>query len=133
MAAKKPFGVPATPRLRLFLRVIAGERRMIGPGRAELLERIDRTGSIAAAAREMGMSYRRAWLHVEDLARQVGTPVVETAQGGRRGGGALLSEAGRTLLHAYRRMQHTAERALGPDLARLERLTRGGGRPRSRN
>lgn len=108
--------------VRLFLRVIAGERRLIGPGRADLLEWIDRTGSISEAARQMKMSYRRAWLLVEDLAQQLGRPVVETAQGGRRGGGAILSDAGRSLLHAYRRMQRLAERELAADLDRIRRL-----------
>jgi molybdate transport system regulatory protein len=113
-----------TGEVRLFLRVIVDKRRLIGPGRANLLESIDRTGSIAAAAREMHMSYRRAWLHVDDLARQIGSPVVETAQGGSRGGGAILSEAGRTLLHAYRRMQRRTERELAADLERMRRLVK---------
>lgn len=107
---------------RLFLRVLDGERRVLGPGRAALLEQIDRTGSISAAARQMGMSYRRAWLLVQDLSERVGEAVVETAQGGRRGGGALLSERGRALLHLYRRIERAAESAVADDLARLDRV-----------
>lgn len=112
--------------VRSFLRIIVRNRRLIGPGRANLLESIDRTGSIAAAAREMRMSHRRAWLHVDDLARQIGSPVVETAQGGSPGGGAILSETRRALLHVYRRMERRTERELAADLDRLRRLVKPG-------
>ena len=111
---------PGENGCRLFLRVMDGPRRVLGPGRAELLEQIDRTGSISAAARQIGMSYRRAWLLLQSLSEQIGQPVIETAQGGRRGGGALLSERGRALLHLYRRIERTAERAVAGDLAKLD-------------
>jgi len=69
------------------------------------------------------MSYRRAWLHVEDLSQQVGRPLIETAQGGRHGGGAVLTEDGRALLNAYRRMQRRAGAAVERELTELLRLT----------
>lgn len=109
---------------RLFVRIIVGKRRFIGPGRADLLEQLDRTGSISAAARAMRMSYRRAWLHIEDLSQQMSRPMVETAQGGRHGGGAVLTAEGRALLDAYRRMQRRAGAAVERDLEALLRLTK---------
>lgn len=109
------------PKLRLFLRVMVEKHPLLGPGRADLLDAIDRTGSISAGAREMGMSYRRAWMHVSGLAEALGAPVVETAQGGRQGGGALLTQAGRTVLHAYRRIMRKAESAAARDLEELAR------------
>lgn len=123
-APAPPIRTVATLRPRLFVRVIVGNRRLIGPGRADLLDQLDRTGSISAAARAMRMSYRRAWLHIDDLSHQLGRPIVETAQGGRRGGGAVLTETGRTLLNAYRRMQKRACDAAERDLEALVRLAK---------
>ena len=70
-----------------------------------------RTGSISAAARAMGMSYRRAWLLVDDLKSVFGEPLVETAAGGSRGGGAALTPRGKTVLAAFRAMERAASRA----------------------
>ena len=83
---------------------LAGGGR-IGPGKVALLEAISQTGSISAAGRAMKMSYRRAWQLVEDMNRTLGNPVVETAAGGAGGGGARLTEAGRTLVQQYRALQ----------------------------
>ena len=69
-----------------------------GPGKAQLLERIEAAGSIAAAARTMGMSYRRAWLMVAGMNRCFAEAVVETSHGGRRGGGARVTETGRRVV-----------------------------------
>ena len=82
----------------LTLRVLAKGAPAIGPGKAELIERIGRTGSISAAAREMGMSYRRAWQLVEALNAAYRGPVVTTAVGGKRGGGARVTPFGGHLL-----------------------------------
>ena len=95
----------------LSIRVDIAPGASIGPGQARLLEEIARTGSISAAARAMGMSYRRAWLLVDDLKSVFGEPLVETAAGGSRGGGAALTPRGKTVLAAFRAMERAASRA----------------------
>jgi molybdate transport system regulatory protein len=92
-----------------------------GPGKAELLERIAETGSIAAAARTMGMSYRRAWLMVRSMNRCFIEAVVATSHGGRRGGGALVTDTGRRVLAHYRAAEAAARKAAMPHLAALDR------------
>ena len=89
------------PRVRLQL----GDEVALGPGKAELLMLVEETGSISAAARRMGMSYRRAWLLVETMNRCFASPLVETAQGGKGGGGAGVSELGRRVLVLYQQME----------------------------
>ena len=86
----------------LTLRVLGACVPAIGPGKAELIERIAETGSISAAARAMGMSYRRAWQLVEALNRDFREPVVATAIGGKRGGGAKVTDFGARLLREFR-------------------------------
>ncbi len=97
------------PRLRI--RIVFGEAEMMGPGKADLLERIDRTGSLAAAGREMGMSYKRAWELVGTLNAMFRTPVVASTRGGPGGGGAVLTETGREVLRLYRAFEAEAGRA----------------------
>jgi molybdate transport system regulatory protein len=93
----------------------------MGPGKAELIERIAETGSISSAARGMGMSYRRAWQLVEALNRSFRSPVIETAVGGARGGGARVTPLGRKLAADYRRMEIKASTAIAGDLKRYLR------------
>jgi molybdate transport system regulatory protein len=105
---------------RLSIRIdLAGACR-VGPGKMRLLELIDETGSISAAGRAMAMSYRRAWLLVESLNSAFRAPVVAAQPGGRRGGGASLTPAGRALLERYRTIERTAAAAVEPHLAALE-------------
>ncbi len=92
---------------------------MIGPGKAELLERIGRSGSIAAAAREMGMSYKRAWLLIETLNAMFDAPLVEAARGGPGKGGAILTGRGRAVLAAYRAVEAAAQDHAAEALASL--------------
>lgn len=106
------------PRLRILL----GEAIAIGPGKADLLETIDARGSISAAARTMGMSYRRAWLLVDTMNRSFRAPVVDTAAGGRGGGGAVLTGTGRDVLSRYRAMEEKAADVLAEDLASFRYL-----------
>jgi molybdate transport system regulatory protein len=106
---------------RLRLRLTAGDDIAIGPGKADLLEAIAATGSIAAAGRRLDMSYRRAWLLVETMNRCFRQPVVEAAKGGPSGGGARLTELGRDVLTRYRRMETLAGEAIAPELAALKR------------
>jgi molybdate transport system regulatory protein len=108
-----------TQRPRLRIRIVFGEHEMIGPGKAELLERIDRCGSIAAAGREMGMSYKRAWQLIATLNAMFSTPLVERSRGGPGGGGAALTATGRTVLGLYRAFEAEAAEA---GAARLEAL-----------
>lgn len=109
----------------LTLRVLGRRAAAIGPGKAELVERIDATGSISAAARDMCMSYRRAWQLVEALNADFRQPLVETAVGGRRGGGARVTAFGRDVVSAFRAMEAKASRAIAADLRRFERRLRG--------
>ncbi len=105
----------------LTLRVLGRRAAAMGPGKAELIERIDATGSISAAARGMGMSYRRAWQLVEALNGEFRQPMIETAVGGRRGGGARVTPFGREAARAYRAMEAKASRAISEELRRFER------------
>jgi molybdate transport system regulatory protein len=108
----------------LTLRVLADDSPAIGPGRARLIAAIDATGSISAAAREMGMSYRRAWQLVEAINSSFNQPVVTTAVGGKRGGGAAVTVFGREILASYRRMEDKASASITRDLKEFSRLLR---------
>lgn len=109
-----------TYRPRLRIRIVFSDHEMIGPGKAELLERIDRCGSIAAAGREMGMSYKRAWELVGTLNAMFRAPLVESTRGGPGGGGAVLTEAGREVLGFYRAFERDAAEAGTARLAALQ-------------
>jgi molybdate transport system regulatory protein len=110
-----------TDRYRgLTLRVLGSGKPAIGPGKAELVERIARTGSISAAARDMGMSYRRAWQLVEAINAAFREPVVITAIGGKRGGGAEVTAFGTKLVRQFRAMEDKASAAIAGDLRRFE-------------
>ena len=95
---------------------------MIGPGKAQLLDHIRETGSIAAAGRQMGMSYKRAWMLVEEMNAGWHAPLVSSARGGPGGGGAALTEAGAEVLRLYREVMARAEAATAEPVAALERL-----------
>ena len=84
------------------IRIYFGAERAIGPGRIELLEAVQRTGSLAQAARAMNMSYRRAWQLMQSLNSSLASPASIAAKGGRHGGGATLTPAGKALIRAYR-------------------------------
>ena len=108
----------------LTLRILAKTSPAIGPGKAALVSHIHQSGSISAAARAMGMSYRRAWQLVEALNASFSKPVVLTAIGGRRGGGARVTPFGRKLIRDYRRMEDKASAAIARDLRRFSRNLR---------
>ena len=110
----------AFPRLRL--RLLLAEDVMLGPGKADLLEGIAATGSISAAGRRLGMSYKRAWMLVETLNGYFRSPLVFAAPGGKAGGGATLTPLGRQVLAHYRAMTAAAERACAKDSAALRKL-----------
>jgi molybdate transport system regulatory protein len=93
------------PRLKVKLQIFCGDEIAMGPGKADLLEAIEREGSISGAGRAMGMSYRRTWLLVDAMNRCWDFPLVETAMGGKQGGGARVSELGKSILLHYRNLQ----------------------------
>ena len=88
--------------LKLKAQIYCGDVPAMGPGKADLLEAINREGSIAAAGRALGMSYRRSWILVDEMNRCFREKLVETLTGGGRERGARLTETGRTVLAAYR-------------------------------
>ena len=97
---------------------------MLFRSKAELIARIDDRGSISAAAREMGMSYRRAWQLVEAINLSFNQPVVVTATGGKRGGGASVTVFGRALVAQFHAMEDKASSAIAEDLARFNQQLR---------
>ncbi|MDP5308507.1 winged helix-turn-helix domain-containing protein [Paracoccus spongiarum] len=107
---------------RLKLRLEYDTPLILGPGKAELLERIDRAGSISAAGREMGMSYKRAWSLVEDMNRAFAQPVVDSSRGGTGGGGAVLTDSGRAVLAHFRALERLVQTAGAAEIAALAAL-----------
>lgn len=108
----------------LRIRIVFGDGELIGPGKAELLERIARTGSIAAAGREMGMSYKRAWQLISALNAMFREPLVASTRGGPGGGGAVLTEAGQKVLRLYRAFEGEAAEAGAAQLDAMRALLR---------
>ena len=117
---------PASPAsdTRLQLRILFGEGAMLGPGKARLLEAIRDSGSISAAGRAMEMSYKRAWMLVEEMNAAFQEPLVESTRGGPGGGGARVTEAGLRVLALYRSVQATAAQAAAEDIATLRAMLR---------
>ena len=111
-----------SPRLRL--RIVFGPQAMLGPGRADLLELIAQTGSISAAGRGMGMSYKRAWQLVETLNAIFAEPLVDSTRGGPKGGGAQLTPMGAAVLAQYRGLEAAVAKASAAQVAGLQALLR---------
>jgi molybdate transport system regulatory protein len=111
-------------RLDLKVRLMLGDEIAMGPGKADLLEAIEREGSISAAARALGMSYRRAWLLVETMNRCFSQPLVQALAGGRQGGGAQLSDEGSQVLQRYRQLQARLRAVAEQDWPELAALLR---------
>jgi molybdate transport system regulatory protein len=109
----------ATAQIHVNITFSSGAR--IGSGKATLLESIRDTGSISAAARALGMDYKRAWMLLDSLDRAFDAPVVERKAGGPGGGGAALTAFGTELLERYRRIEAGALRVAGDDVAELAR------------
>jgi molybdate transport system regulatory protein len=110
------------PELRI--RIVFGDQAMLGPGKAALLERIRGTGSIAAAGRSMGMSYKRAWSLVEEMNGAFRDPLVESARGGAQGGGARLTDAGERVLRSYRAIEAAAAESGAERIAEIQAMLR---------
>jgi molybdate transport system regulatory protein len=103
------------------IRVYAGDR-MLGPGKMELLAHVARVGSLSRAARQMGMSYMRAWNLVKELNRDSKRPMVALSRGGAKGGTAALTPFGRKVLALYERMETESRKVAAPYGRKLARL-----------
>ena len=112
-------------RLKLKLQLYCGGEIAMGPGKADLLDAIGRTGSISAAGRELGMSYRRAWLLVDAMNRCFEAPLVEARPGGGKTAGAKLTDEGKAALAAYRELSAQIGRGTaGPGYDALQKAIR---------
>lgn len=110
------------PVAKFRLRITQGDAIAIGPGKIALLEAIAETGSITAAAKQLDMSYRRAWLLLDALNQSLVWPAVDSAKGGQHGGRSLLTDAGRELVAIYRRIEGNAFAANQVDIDRLLKM-----------
>jgi len=112
----------AGTHLSIRIDLSSGDR--IGPGKIALLEAIRSTGSISAAARTIGMSYRRAWLLVDEINRSLREPAVTAATGGQHGGGAVVTPVGEKVVDLYRTIESQARTAAGGEFRAIGRLIR---------
>ncbi len=128
-AASGPGGAgpeaPEVAAVQLRIRVVFGPGERLGPGKADLLERIGQTGSISAAGRAMGMSYKRAWNLVEELNAMFAAPLVVASRGGAQGGGAALTRTGEKVLAHYRAIEAAAAGDGSGAIAALMAMRRG--------
>ena len=114
----------ARPTARFRMRVTAGDAIAIGPGKIALLEAIRQTRSITAAAKSIDMSYRRAWILIDELNATLKKPAVASSKGGDHGGGSELTVVGESLLALYRRIEARAATACAADIAALLKLVK---------
>jgi len=112
------------PAVQTRLRVRAGDQIALGPGKVELLDLVWHTGSITEAAKQMGMSYMRAWTLIKTMNACFKEPLVEAVRGGKQGGGARLTETGRAARALYQRMEKSCLSAMKADWAALKKLLR---------
>lgn len=110
------------PAVQFRIRITKGDDIAIGPGKVDLLEAIGATGSITAAAKALGMSYRRAWLLLDTMNRCFKEPIVEAEAGGQRGGGTRLTATGLDVIRRYRAAERRAAKSAAADLAALMKL-----------
>ncbi len=110
------------PQTRFRFRITAGDTIAIGPGKIALLEAVAQTGSITTAAKSLDMSYRRAWLLLDELNRALKSPAVDSSKGGQNGGGTALTATGEQLIATYRQIEKTAEKACAAEIRQLVKL-----------
>jgi molybdate transport system regulatory protein len=104
------------------IRILLGSSYPLGPGKVKLLDAVGRTGSISAAARAANMSYRRAWVLIDEVNRLFRGPLVETTTGGKGGGGARLTELGETALERYHSIQDKVRSVVEGEVASFSEL-----------
>jgi molybdate transport system regulatory protein len=112
----------AAAKTSLHLRIDFGGERSIGPGKVQLLELINETGSISAAGRALAMSYRQAWLLIDELNHMFREPAVIAQTGGGGGGGAIVTETGNDIVRLYRQMERRAYSASTTEMRTMSRL-----------
>ncbi|HZZ04077.1 MAG TPA: LysR family transcriptional regulator [Paraburkholderia sp.] len=112
------------PEVRFRMRIRSGDAVALGPGKVELLEAVREYGSISAAARSLGMSYRRAWLLIDELNRSLKAPATHSEQGGQSGGGCTLTPVGESIIRLYRDVEVEAQRSCAKQIAELTRMIR---------
>ncbi len=116
MQTPKPSHVLVRPRLYL------GNELSLGPGKIDLLRKVDERGSISAAARDLGIPYKRAWILIDGINRGFPSPLVDTAIGGKAGGGARLTALGKALVAAYAALEAKLNTCASHELAEIVRL-----------
>jgi molybdate transport system regulatory protein len=124
MRPKGRVNMAAAPILKFRIRINKGDDIAVGPGKIALLEAIIDSGSITAAAKQLDMSYRRAWLMVDAMNRSFASPVVETAKGGPQGGRTVVTTLGEQVIRRYRTIETIAGAAARSEIAALFKLLR---------
>ncbi|WP_232445293.1 winged helix-turn-helix domain-containing protein [Burkholderia ubonensis] len=119
-AAKRP--AVDEPSVSFRMRIRKGDTVALGPGKVALLEAVREHGSISAAARSLGMSYRRAWLLIDELNRSLTSPATMSEQGGHSGGGCTLTPVGEEIVHLYRSIELQAQKHCAKQIAALTHL-----------
>ncbi|MEA3103694.1 MAG: molybdate transport system regulatory protein [Caballeronia mineralivorans] len=110
------------PEVRFRMRIRQADAVAIGPGKIDLLEAVRQQGSISAAARSLGMSYRRAWLLIDELNRTLKAPATSSETGGSAGGGCVLTPVGEKIVRLYREIEAEAARTCAPQISALTKL-----------
>lgn len=124
MGDSGPTHASAESTLRPQLRISFRKSIAMGPGKADLLDAIAESGSISAAARKLGMSYRRAWLLVDTMNASFKSPLVETLTGGAQGGGARVTDLGNEVVRRYRAMEKKACASVAREMGQFSDLMR---------
>jgi molybdate transport system regulatory protein len=119
---KKMASSSERPEVRFRMRIRQAESVAIGPGKVDLLEAVQKHGSISAAARSLGMSYRRAWLLIDELNRTLKSPATVSEAGGAAGGGCVLTPVGEKIVFLYRDIEVQAAKTCAPQISALTRM-----------
>ncbi|WP_259295157.1 winged helix-turn-helix domain-containing protein [Paraburkholderia sp. DHOC27] len=123
-AARTTASAKTAPEVRFRMRIRTGETVALGPGKVDLLEAVREQGSISAAARSLGMSYRRAWLLIDELNKSLKSPATVSEQGGQSGGGCVLTPVGETIVRLYREVEAQAQKSCAKQISELTRMIR---------
>ncbi|CAD6556290.1 hypothetical protein LMG27952_06030 [Paraburkholderia hiiakae] len=115
---------PAQPEVRFRMRIMQGDTIALGPGKVSLLEAVREHGSISAAARSMNMSYRRAWLLMDELNRALESPATVSEHGGQSGGGSMLTPVGEEIVRLYRSIEARAAAVCESEIEALIKLVK---------